>query len=327
MTQIMRTQIRAKQQNAAICQSDSSNPNDRSIQTTLICVLCETMNYLLILIKPVLAFIFALPLPPPRTHHVMNPSPRDLQDSPEIYDEASWTDLPPQIQDAFLALGWTEESWDGLTDYPPSEYMDWDDLPPQMQEAASTIGYTQDLWDAEGGSWSELPLYMKEAATALGWDEYLWDNNGVTWSEGAVWGELPEEAQEAAVVLGYDETSWNLMDGMSDVPMSVTTSTGIAASAATTEVAATPSTDIVAVEVTIESATTTESTETSTYSTVDIESTTSTDIVAVETSTTVEVDANLEQTEAPTEKEDDSRYVFTSASCAQVISVSFQMNY
>ena len=167
----------------------------------------------------------------------------------EIYGDEWWRDLPPEIQSAYLILGWNETAWDeGIN--PPSENMDWNELSLEMQDAAGIIGYTQESWDAEEAAtavlldddltsngkftdgienattlddvdaaaganyyedydWAELPPNAQEAATTLGWTESLWDYNGTAWSDEIFWDDLSSEAQEAASVLGYNQASWD----------------------------------------------------------------------------------------------------------------------
>lgn len=159
--------------------------------------------------------------------------PLAIKSPEELYGDEWWTDLPPDIQEAFIILGWNETIWDNGID-PPSEDMDWTELTPEMQVAASFIGYTENTWDGDDATlndtnsteansspididdnhyhnydWVDLPPDVQNAAMILGYDQFLWDSDGESWSEELFWDELSLEAQEAAAVFGYDEASWN----------------------------------------------------------------------------------------------------------------------
>eukprot|EP00578_Thalassiosira_sp_NH16_P001253 CAMPEP_0181131218 /NCGR_PEP_ID=MMETSP1071-20121207/30305_1 /TAXON_ID=35127 /ORGANISM="Thalassiosira sp., Strain NH16" /LENGTH=715 /DNA_ID=CAMNT_0023217391 /DNA_START=318 /DNA_END=2465 /DNA_ORIENTATION=- len=80
----------------------------------------------------------ALRAPPPAS-----PNPE------ELYEKEWWRDLPPDIQEAYAALGWDERMWDEDLTPPPSWDMGWDELTLEMQDAALFVGYTQEAWDGE----------------------------------------------------------------------------------------------------------------------------------------------------------------------------------
>ncbi|KAL7516695.1 hypothetical protein ACHAWX_001682 [Stephanocyclus meneghinianus] len=63
-------------------------------------------------------------------------------------------------------------------------YYAWNELPPNVMEAAVTLGWDQTLWDNSGTawsdskSWSELPPEAQEAAAVFGYDEASWNAGG-----------------------------------------------------------------------------------------------------------------------------------------------------
>eukprot|EP00804_Cyclotella_cryptica_P024999 CCRYP_015942-RA/>CCRYP_015942-RA protein AED:0.00 eAED:0.00 QI:199/1/1/1/1/1/2/1412/383 len=63
----------------------------------------------------------------------------------ELYYDLDWADLPPEIQDAYEVLGYTETAWDEGQDV-ESDSFAWDELTPEMQEAALFIGYEEWIW-------------------------------------------------------------------------------------------------------------------------------------------------------------------------------------
>lgn len=70
------------------------------------------------------------------------------------------------------------------TDIEHYEDYDWIELPPDVKQAAITLGYNEQLWDNDGTSWSdelewyELPSEAQEAAGLLGYDEASWNASG-----------------------------------------------------------------------------------------------------------------------------------------------------
>ena len=169
----------------------------------------------------------------------------------ELYYDEYWKDLPQAIQEAYAVLGMDEHKWDNGI---PSDagQLGWDELAPDVQQAALSIGYTEEIWCAtpapaespippmpvepagttssstvnedpaekpsvEAGhysqfGWSDLPSHAQVAASTLGWDQAKWDGGGTAWSDEKYWDELPPEAQRAAFVLGYEKWSWDGTD-------------------------------------------------------------------------------------------------------------------
>jgi hypothetical protein len=67
------------------------------------------------------------------------------------YDDYSWDEMSPEVQDAFATLGYDKDLWDdplgiGLKASLDGSY--WADLTPEQQQAAALVGYDQQSWDA-----------------------------------------------------------------------------------------------------------------------------------------------------------------------------------
>ena len=65
------------------------------------------------------------------------------------YDELAWAELPPDVQEAALVLGYNETIWDNDL-VAETEDLSWAELSSEQQAAAAVFGYNEALWDAEG---------------------------------------------------------------------------------------------------------------------------------------------------------------------------------
>jgi len=101
------------------------------------------------------------------------------------YDDASWAEMPPEIQAAFTTLGYDEDTW-CMGGEAESDYLAWDDLSSEEQAAASVLGYSKELWD-------EIEIAL---LTLFGADELYWD-------------ELSQERKVAAGVFGLTKEIWD----------------------------------------------------------------------------------------------------------------------
>jgi len=62
------------------------------------------------------------------------------------YDDYDWAELPEDIQEAFMVLGYNGKLWD-KDKAPPTDDLDWDELTKEQQEAAKKVGYTEKTWN------------------------------------------------------------------------------------------------------------------------------------------------------------------------------------
>ena len=96
------------------------------------------------------------------------------------YQDAEWTDLPSDVQDAAKTLGYNKRSWDQDL---RSEHFEkeWEDLTGKQQQAAKTMGFDEVTWcidyedyeeqqhhDFMEDDWQALPPKIKTAAKILG---------------------------------------------------------------------------------------------------------------------------------------------------------------
>merc|ERR1711865_256817 len=51
------------------------------------------------------------------------------------------------LQKYWMALGWSEASWNGEIDPPDTDEKDWEELTEEQQKAAEEICYFQQTWD------------------------------------------------------------------------------------------------------------------------------------------------------------------------------------
>jgi hypothetical protein len=90
-----------------------------------------------------------------------------------------------------------------------TKYLDykWDGLPKDAQQAAVALGFDQDSWDNAGWPvtqdkwWSDLTETETAGATAMGWDETSWDNK----YEELNWADIPPQVKLAAETFGFDQ--------------------------------------------------------------------------------------------------------------------------
>jgi len=148
----------------------------------------------------------------------------------KTYDEFYWDDLPDNIQDAAIELGYNKWIWESDDMEPASNDKFWDELTAAERKSACLLGYTKKTWDCEDETaaqndsssssqtseassdeeaWKNLSLEAKNAAKILGYTESIWDNDGSPPTEDLDWDELSPKEQDAAKTLGYDEKKWN----------------------------------------------------------------------------------------------------------------------
>jgi hypothetical protein len=125
------------------------------------------------------------------------------------YEDAFWDDLPSNIREAAMVLGFDKESWDDYG-WPESEETSWGDLTLMERNAAETLGYDITSWDTKYSdkNWKDVPKNVKEAAMFVGFTQELWNDD--SWPEGLNkdWDELTPAEQKAVMVLGYNKWAW-----------------------------------------------------------------------------------------------------------------------
>mmetsp|Transcript_36906 Transcript_36906/g.41219 ORF Transcript_36906/g.41219 Transcript_36906/m.41219 type:complete len:1044 (+) Transcript_36906:450-3581(+) len=139
-----------------------------------------------------------------------------------IYDEFDWSELPDNIRDAAITLGYNESIWEMDEEEPESDEKIWEELNPAEQKAAGLLGYTKKTWNQEndtvssveeklpydGYSFNSLPLEAKKAALCLGYNKETWGVDGEPPANDKKWDELTSDEQTAAEFLGYDSRKW-----------------------------------------------------------------------------------------------------------------------
>mmetsp|Transcript_43033 Transcript_43033/g.48116 ORF Transcript_43033/g.48116 Transcript_43033/m.48116 type:complete len:446 (-) Transcript_43033:103-1440(-) len=157
-------------------------------------------------------------------------SPTDEDTEADLNDE-DWIDLPNDMKNAAISLGYNQEKWDETMDDGDIMPFDkkWKELTETQQDAVSMLfGYNPETWDEEylqsimnqidEQDWDELTPEIQQAATILGFTQNSWDNAdndddasyveppSITLME---WTELTEEQQMAATTLGWNEQKWS----------------------------------------------------------------------------------------------------------------------
>mmetsp|Transcript_20493 Transcript_20493/g.44595 ORF Transcript_20493/g.44595 Transcript_20493/m.44595 type:complete len:81 (+) Transcript_20493:130-372(+) len=67
------------------------------------------------------------------------------------YEEASWKEVPTDVQKLCEALGYTQQLWDNDKE-PPACKKYFSNLSSSELAAAKALGYTQETWDADSES-------------------------------------------------------------------------------------------------------------------------------------------------------------------------------
>ena len=72
-----------------------------------------------------------------------------VEDAPEspIYDDYSWRNLPPHVQEAAMILGYTPQLWD-MDEEPPTCDKSWRRLTAEEKCAATLLGYNKQRWNS-----------------------------------------------------------------------------------------------------------------------------------------------------------------------------------
>jgi hypothetical protein len=85
------------------------------------------------------------------------------------YDDFTWAELATEgVQQYFIILGWSENSWTGATDPPESDDFFFDELSSEEKTAAEEICYFELLWNGEsldtsGGSTASTTVVLAAA--------------------------------------------------------------------------------------------------------------------------------------------------------------------
>mmetsp|Transcript_7524 Transcript_7524/g.15021 ORF Transcript_7524/g.15021 Transcript_7524/m.15021 type:complete len:650 (-) Transcript_7524:298-2247(-) len=127
----------------------------------------------------------------------------------------------------YQSLGWTDLSWDGTEDAPPSNDKTWNELNELEKQYARKLCYFEDNWDmvditpnngkfphpkpkSRFAPWNELSDDEKEiAAESLQYSGKTWNSYGVAEIESKGWDELTPLQQSDAIRLGLYERTWD----------------------------------------------------------------------------------------------------------------------
>ena len=145
----------------------------------------------------------------------------------KTYDEFDWFNLPENIKEAAIELGYNQRIWEGDAGEPESNSKSWRQLTNKERKAALVLGYTEETWDGadeepeeeyreEEDSWVKLSTEARNAAKILGYTQAIWDNDGSPPTEDLDWDQLSRREQEAAKALGYTKEKWDGDDDDND---------------------------------------------------------------------------------------------------------------
>jgi hypothetical protein len=75
------------------------------------------------------------------------------------YDDFFWEDLATEeVQQYYVTLGWTEDSWNGDADAPESDAFFYNELTAEEKAAANELCYDENLWNEETLPFKSSPL-------------------------------------------------------------------------------------------------------------------------------------------------------------------------
>lgn len=101
---------------------------------------------------------------------VDNSSPSEIDR--DHYEDFDWDELPPDVKNAAMILGYNQYLWDnGGTSW--LDELDWDELPPEAQEAAFVLEYDEASWNASGDAELEALLIAAGGQYVSQDDDYV----------------------------------------------------------------------------------------------------------------------------------------------------------
>ena len=92
----------------------------------------------------------------------------------ECYEDYYWIELPQEVKQAAITLGFNEYLWDnnGTT---WSDELEWHELPTEAQEAAGILGYDEASWNASGDVELQALLDAAGGQYVSQDDDYVWE--------------------------------------------------------------------------------------------------------------------------------------------------------
>lgn len=122
-----------------------------------------------------------------------------------------------------MALGWSQGSWDGISDPPESEYIFWYELSDAQKSAATSLCYFEEIWDKsslvewEGVGWAEWRYWTwsglsnndRALLSSAGYNQDTWNNPGSAPFEKVSWDSLSWQQREALTEYGFYKSQWN----------------------------------------------------------------------------------------------------------------------
>lgn len=140
----------------------------------------------------------------------------------------TWYDLTFYGLDfPYMALGWTELSWDGMEAPPPTASMSWKELSPDERKVAAEVCYFRDNWDGLDMTPNNSPfLYPRVKQRYVEWDtlsadvramarasliytKQTWNELGTAEIEKRSWEQLTGEQKSNAISLGFYQRTWD----------------------------------------------------------------------------------------------------------------------
>jgi len=169
-----------------------------------------------------------------------------LRASTADYNDYGWKDLPTNVQNAALTLGWHQRSWN-LNIETEIYKMNWKELTTEQKAAATLLGLDKNTWctisddqyyeeadyatseptswDTSAGTspetdgedlyyrdydWEELPEEAKAAAAKFGYTSADEWKNQIDYD--TIWDDLTADLRTAAIFLGYTKDTWCVED-------------------------------------------------------------------------------------------------------------------
>lgn len=146
------------------------------------------------------------------------------------YDSYAWNEMPESVRSGFMALNWTETTWNADPRESPSTYRKfWATLSGTEREGAYKVCSGPQLWEEESMDtwliyiepdrleyptkrytlWSRLDSQTRNVATNLGYNEVTWNNYGSLPIENNHFTDMTETQKEQAKKLGFDQPTWD----------------------------------------------------------------------------------------------------------------------
>ncbi|KAG7363083.1 hypothetical protein IV203_026443 [Nitzschia inconspicua] len=137
----------------------------------------------------------------------------EFSDFETKYELTLWKDLPEDVRNAAIEIGYNEEMWNNNEECHVGG-KHWHDLSEAELKAVQTLGWEEKAWEDQyhHSEWEDLPALQLRAAEAAGYTKTSWSgppHEKPQHLEHSHWDELDVEDQKRMAVFGYTKHEWD----------------------------------------------------------------------------------------------------------------------